>query len=110
MAKTFHTHRIFDRAEAIYSTLLEDRSAIGAQAHYELGRTYFQRLRYDDAIAVYRATTERFPDTDWEREADEQIPPNYWRSLDYPRAIAAYEALIDNTTMTRTSINRRSAT
>ena len=95
LAKTFHTHRIFDRAEAIYSTLLEDRSAIGAQAHYELGRTYFQRLRYEDAIAVYRATIERFPDTDWEREADEQIPPNYWRSLDYPGAIAAYEALID---------------
>ena len=95
LAKTFHTHRIFDRAEAIYSTLLEDRSAIGAQAHYELGRTYFQRLRYEDAIAVYRATIERFPDTDWEREADEQIPPNYWRSLDYPGAIAAYQSVAE---------------
>ncbi len=95
LAKTFHTHRIFDRAEAIYSALLEDRTQIGAEAHYELGRTYFQRGRYDDAVAVYRATIERFPNTDWERDADRQIPTTYWRKLDYPAAIAAYEALIE---------------
>ncbi len=95
LAKTFHTHRIFDRAEAIYSALLQDRTQIGAEAHYQLGRTYFQRGRYDDAVSVYRATIERFPGTDWERNADEQIPPTYWRKLDYPNAIAAYETLIE---------------
>ena len=95
LAKTFHAHRIFDRAEAIYSALLEDRTEIGAEAHYELGRTYFQRGRYDDAVSVYRATAERFPDTDWARNADRQIPPTYWRKLDYPNAIEAYETLIE---------------
>ncbi len=89
LARAFYAHRVFDRAAAAWTTLLEDEN-LGPEAHYELGRAYFQQGLYDEAIRLYRTTVDRFPDTDWERDADYQIASCYWRKEDYPASASAY--------------------
>ncbi len=94
LAKTFYAHRLFEQAAAVYSTLLEDPS-VGAEAHYELARTFFQQARYARAIEIYRRTAERFPDTDWERDAESQIASCFWRMEDFDNAASAYLHVIE---------------
>ena len=93
LAKTYYAHRMFDRAADIYSSLIEDVS-VGAEAHYELGRTYFQLARYDEAIGIYRTVARRFPGTDWERDAESAMATTYWRKLDFEAAATAYLAVM----------------
>ncbi len=94
LAKTFYAHRLFEQAAAVYSTLLED-PLVGAEAHYELARTFFQQARYARAIEIYRRTAERFPDTDWERDAESQIASCFWRMEDFDSAARAYLHVIE---------------
>ncbi len=94
LAGTFYAHRMFEQAGAVYATLLED-SSVGAEAHYELGRTLFQQARYDAAIRIYRRTMDRFPGTDQERDAEYQIASCYWRAEDFPAAAGVYLEIIE---------------
>ena len=94
LAKTFYAHRLFEQAAAVYSTLLEDPS-LGAEAYYELGRTFFQQAHYARAIEIYRRTADRFPDTDWERDAESQIASCFWRMEDFDSAASAYLHVIE---------------
>ena len=94
LAKTYYAHRVFDRAAAVYSSLIEDPS-FGAEAHFELGRTYFQLARYDEAIGIYRTVARRFPGTNSERAADSAMATTYWRKLDFQAAAAAYLNVIE---------------
>jgi soluble lytic murein transglycosylase-like protein/Flp pilus assembly protein TadD len=94
LARTLHGQRIFGSAAALFGSLLE-HTRFGPEAHYELGRTYFQQVRYEEAIEVFLQTVRRFPDTDWEKDAETQIASSYWRKLDFAAAEAAYLALID---------------
>ena len=94
LARTLHGQRVFGRAAALYGSLL-DHARFGSEAHYELGRTYFQQVRYDEAIEVYVQTARRFPGTDWEKDAETQIASSYWRKLELAAAEAAYLALIE---------------
>ena len=96
LARTLHGHRVFERAAALYRSLLED-AEYGEEANFELARTYFQRTRYDDAIEAYRQTARRFPGTDRALEAEIQIASSHWRQPDLEAAEAAYLALIRNT-------------
>lgn len=94
LARTYYAHRMFDRAADIYSSLIEDAS-VGAEAHYALGRTYFQLARYDEAIGIYRTVARRFPGTDWEQDAESAMATTYWRKLDFEAAATAYLAVIE---------------
>jgi len=94
LARTLHGQRVFGRAASLYGSLLE-HPRFGPEAHYELGRIYFQQVLYDDAIEAYLQTARRFPDTDWEKDAETQIASSYWRKPDLPAAEAAYLALIE---------------
>jgi soluble lytic murein transglycosylase len=97
LAKTFYAHRLFEQAGAVYFTLLENAS-VGDEAHYELGRTFFQQTRYGAAIRIYRLTIARFPDTDWERDAEYQIASCYWRMENFPAAAETYLEIIEKET------------
>jgi tetratricopeptide (TPR) repeat protein len=94
LARVYAAHRSFERAEALYVSLLEDPEHAG-EAHFELGRVYFQLTRYDDALGLYRAAVLMFPDTEWADRAYAQIAPTYWRQLDFDAARAAYLELIE---------------
>jgi soluble lytic murein transglycosylase-like protein/Flp pilus assembly protein TadD len=94
LARTLHGHRIFGRAAVLYNALSE-HPRYGPEAQYGQGRIFFQQVRYDEAIEVYRQTADRFPDTDWEKDAEIQIAASYWRKLDFPGAEAAYLSLIE---------------
>jgi tetratricopeptide (TPR) repeat protein len=94
LAQTYASHRAFDLAEPMYLSLLEDPE-YAADAHYGLGRIYFQLTRYDEALGLYRSTILQFPETDQAEQAELQIPPTYWRKLDFATAAAAYVDLID---------------
>jgi soluble lytic murein transglycosylase-like protein len=93
LARTFYTHRLFEQAGAVYATLLED-SSVSAEAHYELGRTFFQQARYAAAIRIYRRTIDRFPGTDQERDAEYQIASCHWRAEDFQAAAEVYLEII----------------
>ncbi len=95
LARTLHGHREFERASALYGSLLED-AEFGEEAHFELARTYFQRTRYDEAIEAFRRTARRFPGADRAWEAEIQIASSHWRQPDLEAAEAAYLALIAN--------------
>jgi soluble lytic murein transglycosylase len=96
LARTFHGHRVFDRAARLYRTLSDDEE-FGPEASYELGRTFFLRDQYEEAIALFQETARRFPETDWALDAEVQVAAAHWRKQDFPAAEAAYLGLIGRT-------------
>lgn len=94
LARTFHGHRDFDRAAALYRTLGGD-AEYGPEAQYQLARTFFQRTRYYEAIELYEDVIARFPESDEAEDALSQIASSFWRLLDFENAENAYLVLID---------------
>jgi soluble lytic murein transglycosylase len=94
LARTFHGHREFDRAAAMYRTLT-GHAEHGPEARYQLARTFFQRTRYDEAIARYADVIAAYPDSDEAESARAEIASAYWRQLDFVNAEGAYLNLVD---------------
>jgi soluble lytic murein transglycosylase len=93
VGKAFLAQRNFGNAIAQLQRAAID-PAIAAESWYQIGRTYFLREDYPRAVETYKAVTERYPKTDWQREAEYQIASSYWRLGQYADAEKAYSGYI----------------
>ena len=93
LGKAFLAQRNFANAIAFLQRSAID-PAIAAESWYQKGRAYFLSEDYLRAIDTYKTTSERYPRTDWQREAEYQIASSYWRLGRYADAEKAYTGYI----------------
>jgi soluble lytic murein transglycosylase len=93
IGKAFLAQRSFGNAIAALQRAAID-PAIAAEAWYQKGRAYFLSEDYPRAIETYKTTSERYPNTNWQREAEYQIASSYWRLGQYADAEKSYIAYI----------------
>jgi len=93
LGKAFLAQRNFANAIAYLQRAAID-PAIAAEAWYLKGRAYFLSEDYPRAIETYKTTSDRYPKTDWQKEAEYQIASSYWRLDRYADAEKAYTGYI----------------
>lgn len=70
-------------------------SKFAEQAYYELGRTYVEQGRFEDAIETFDELAKRFPSGQLARRAATEKAMIYYNNSDYASAIEAYKAIIE---------------
>jgi soluble lytic murein transglycosylase len=89
VANAFLAQRAFDVASPLYLKAAID-PAVAAEAWYQRARAFFLSEDYEHAIEGYSTVVERFPRTDWEKDAQYQIASSYWRMGRFVDAEKAY--------------------
>ena len=84
------------KAQALRELIAEyPNSTYSEQAYYELGRTYIEQGKHEDAIATYDKLAQRFPQSQLARRAATEKAMVYNSNNDYSNAIKAYKAIIE---------------
>jgi soluble lytic murein transglycosylase-like protein/TolA-binding protein len=89
IAEIFAGHRQFEEALPLYQRAANDKTS-EAEVRFRIARIHFQQEKFALSIDEYRALIKDFPGTDWEKEADYQIPSCYWRLGDFRNSEKAY--------------------
>jgi soluble lytic murein transglycosylase-like protein len=89
VANAFLAQRAFDVASPLYLKAAID-PAVAAEAWYQRARAFFLSEDYERAIDGYITVAEKFPRTDWEKDAEYQIASSYWRMGRFADAEKAY--------------------
>jgi soluble lytic murein transglycosylase len=93
VANAFLAQRAFDIASPLYLKAAID-PAVAAEAWYQRARAFFLREDYEHAIDGFATVAEKFPRTNWEKDADYQIASSYWRMGKFADAEKAYTTYI----------------
>jgi len=89
VANVFVAQRAFDAAGPLYLRAAIDPD-VAAEAWYQRARIFFLREDYERAMEGYITVAERFPRTNWEKDAEYQIVNCYWRMGRYADAEKGY--------------------
>ena len=93
VANAFLAQRAFDIASPLYLKAGID-PAVAAEAWYQRARAFFLSEDYERAIEGYITVAEKFPGTNWEKDAEYQIASCYWRMGRFADAEKAYTGYI----------------
>ncbi len=93
VANAFLAQRAFDVAGPLYLKAAIDPE-VAAEAWYQRARVFFLSEDYERAIDGYITVAEKFPQTDWEKDAEYQIASSYWRMGRFADAEKAYTTYI----------------
>jgi soluble lytic murein transglycosylase len=93
VANAFLAQRDFEVALPLYLKAAID-PAVAAEAWYQRARAFFLSDDFEHAIESYTTVVEKFPKTDWEKDAEYQIASSYWRLGRFADAEKAYTAYI----------------
>ena len=96
-AAVYNFNRDFSAARRHYLSVIErfPQSSSQPEALYQVGRTFFQEERYDDAITYFQRITQQFSDSASARDALNQMAAAYGRTKRIDEAISAYQRVID---------------
>jgi soluble lytic murein transglycosylase len=96
-ASIYNFNRDFEGARLHYLAVVErfPQSANMADALYQTGRTFYQEMRFDEAVNYFQRVAQQFPNSSSERDALNQMGAAYGRTKRYDEAINAYQRIID---------------
>lgn len=97
-ALIYNFNRDFSAARRHYQAIIERyaQSANMADALYQAGRTFYQELRFDEAINYFQRVIEQYPDSSSARDALNQMAAAYARTKRFDEAIKTYQRVIDH--------------
>lgn len=93
----YNFNRDFAAARRHYLAVIEryPQSATISDTLYQTGRTFYQELRFDEAIGYYRRVADEYPDSGSARDALNQMGAAYARTKRYDEALKAYQRVIE---------------
>lgn len=95
-ALIYNFNRDFSAARRHYQAIIEryPQSANMADALYQVGRTFYQELRFDEAINYFQRVIQQYPDSASARDALNQMAAAYARTKRFDEAINTYQRVI----------------
>jgi len=93
VGNAFLAQRDFNAAAPLFLKAAID-PALAAEARYQRARIFFLSEDYTRAIEGYITVAEKYPRTNWEKDAEYQIASCYWRMGRYADAEKSYNSYI----------------
>jgi soluble lytic murein transglycosylase-like protein/TolA-binding protein len=96
-ALIYNFNRDFTAARRHYQAVVERyaQSTGLADALYQVGRTFYQEARFDEAVNYFQRVQQQFPDSASARDALSQMAAAYARSKKFDEAVSAYQRIIE---------------
>lgn len=96
----YNFNRDFSAARLHYLAVAEryTQSAGLSDALYQIGRTFYQESRFDEAIGYFQRVSQQSPDSAGARDALGQMAAAYARTKRFDEAISAYRRIIERYT------------
>jgi soluble lytic murein transglycosylase len=99
-ALIYNFNRDFAAARRHYQAIAEryQQSASLPDALYQIGRTFYQESRFDEAVGYFQRVVQQFPDSASARDALNQMAAAYGRTKRYDEALNTYQRIIERYT------------
>lgn len=96
-AQIYHFNRDFARARLHYAAIVEryPQSANVADSLYQIGRTFYQDGKYEDALAAFQRVLEKFPESKPAQDALSFAASSLSRLKRTDEAVASYRRFIE---------------
>jgi soluble lytic murein transglycosylase-like protein len=94
VADTFVAHRQFEYAQPLYETASAQDPKVAAESRFQIARIQFLREDYHSAVDTYKAISQDFPGSSWDKDAQYQVASCYWRLGEFKSAEQTYLAFL----------------
>jgi soluble lytic murein transglycosylase len=93
----YNFNRDFAAARRHYVAISERyaQTANLSDALYQIGRTFYQESRFDEALGSFQRVVQQFPDSSSARDALNQMAAAYGRTKRYDEALNTYQRIIE---------------